>query len=191
MFIMDIATIGLFVCIIVVWFFVKKVRSHTERLDNISNHLLSTDAEMHQTIAIGLYHRFKKSEEDSTETPWDFEKFVANIMVDYLGGEATITQGSGDFGVDIEHRRDNGLYLGQVKCYNHPVGYEPIAIIHSQMVKQGAKGGFVVTTSTFTDNAIAYAEDLNIELIDGEKLVEYWAASKQVVSKSYLEIVEP
>jgi restriction system protein len=146
---------------------------------------------MHQTIAIGLYHRFKKSEEDSTETPWDFEKFVANIMVDYLGGEATITQGSGDFGVDIEHRRDNGLYLGQVKCYNHPVGYEPIAIIHSQMVKQGAKGGFVVTTSTFTDNAIAYAEDLNIELIDGEKLVEYWAASKQVVSKSYLEIVEP
>jgi restriction system protein len=66
--------------------------------------------------------------------------------------------------------------LGQVKCYKpeNPVGFEPIAIIHSQMIKQKALGGFVVTTSYFTPNAIKYSEELNINLIDGQRLIDMW-----------------
>ena len=54
------------------------------------------------------------------------------------------------------------------------MSYEPIARLHSNIVKQGAKGGYVITTGAFSDNARKFAEGLNIELIDGVKLVEYW-----------------
>ena len=53
-------------------------------------------------------------------------------------------------------------------------GFGPIAIIHSQMVKQGAVGGYVVTTSDFTANARNYAQGLNMDLINGRQLVELW-----------------
>jgi restriction system protein len=45
------------------------------------------------------------------------------------------------------------------------------------MEKQGAKKGFVITTSDFTSDAISYwkgIKDFDIELINGIKLVEYW-----------------
>jgi restriction system protein len=42
------------------------------------------------------------------------------------------------------------------------------------MVKKGAKGGYVITTSSFTPAARQYAEGLGIELIDGVKLVDLW-----------------
>ncbi|MGO4730273.1 restriction endonuclease [Paenibacillus sp. 2KB_22] len=63
-----------------------------------------------------------------------------------------------------------------MKCYNdmNLVGFEPIVIIHSQMVKQGAVGGYVVTTSEFTSNARNYAEGLDIDLINGTQLMELW-----------------
>ncbi|WP_339308675.1 restriction endonuclease [Paenibacillus sp. FSL R5-0519] len=63
-----------------------------------------------------------------------------------------------------------------MKCYHDKnlVGFGPIAIIHSQMVKQGAVGGYVVTTSEFTSNARNYAEGLDIDLINGTQLVELW-----------------
>lgn len=54
------------------------------------------------------------------------------------------------------------------------VGFGPIAIIHSQMVKQDAIGGYVITTSDFTSNARNYAEGLDIDLINGTQLVELW-----------------
>ena len=42
------------------------------------------------------------------------------------------------------------------------------------MIKHAAKGGFVVTTSRFTNPALHYSDGLGIELVDGMKLVEYW-----------------
>jgi restriction system protein len=42
-----------------------------------------------------------------------------------------------------------------------------IAILHSNIIKQGLQGGYVITTGDFTKNALRYAEELNIELING------------------------
>lgn len=42
------------------------------------------------------------------------------------------------------------------------------------MVKKGAKGGYVIATSSFTSSAKEYAEGLEIELLDGVQLVELW-----------------
>ncbi|WDH83450.1 restriction endonuclease [Paenibacillus urinalis] len=125
-----------------------------------------------------------------------FEQFAAEIMASVRGGSTYVTKGSGDYGVDIEEETDEGLYLGQVKCYNdqNPVSFDPIAIIHSQMVKQGAIGGYVVTTGKFTSNAYNYASGLNIELIDGNQLVELWLQhldSKRERISRFEEVVVP
>lgn len=124
-----------------------------------------------------MYNRFKRDlEQKKDEDPLLFEHFVADIMTTVRGGSSYVTKSTGDFGIDIEERTEKGLYLGQVKCFNDTnlVGYAPIAIIHSQMVKQGAVGGYVVTTSDFTSGARSYAQGLNIELINGRQLVELW-----------------
>ena len=45
------------------------------------------------------------------------------------------------------------------------------------MVKRGAAGGYLITTGGFSRAAQDYAEGLNIQLIDGVMLVEYWLDS--------------
>jgi restriction system protein len=45
------------------------------------------------------------------------------------------------------------------------------------MIKQNAKGGYLITTAQFTNGAREYAKDLNIQLIDGVVLVENWLES--------------
>lgn len=132
---------------------------------------------------MGLYMRFKTENVDNAPTysstyikqdPLMFEHFVADVFEKAKGGSTWVSPSSGDFGVDFEHRTEEGLYLGQVKCYQNDVAFDPIALIHSNMVKMRAKGGYVITTSSFTTAARQYAEGLDIELIDGVKLVELW-----------------
>lgn len=143
--------------------------------------------DMKRTLAMGLYLRFhkEKSPDDPVkftnlflrEDPISFEHFVADIISQVKGGSTIVYPPSGDFGVDFEHNVDENLFLGQVKCYKEDVNFEPIAILHSNMVKEGAKGGYIITTSSFTPAAKQYAADLNIELINGIKLVELWIQS--------------
>lgn len=168
-----ILSIILIIGIIATAIYIANQKKSIQHLDLVSGDMLLTNAEMNKTLAIGIYNRFKQ-EEGKEETPLDFETFVATIFRNLYDCETFVTQASGDFGVDIEQNREDGLYLGQVKCYNHPVGFEPIAIIHSQMIKRKATGGFVVTTSNYTENAKWYAQGLGIELVDGDMLVKYW-----------------
>jgi len=154
-------------------------------LKEINFELLKNNDEIKRTLAYGLYFRFRNNNaevpnsSELTETPSDFEEFVAKVMENYYGGTSYVRGRSGDFGVDIEHERDKAeIYLGQVKCYNpdDSLPFEPIALIHSNMIKENAKGGFVVSTSGFTEAAKKYNNNLNIELIDGIKLVDYWVS---------------
>ncbi|MDR6549053.1 restriction endonuclease [Paenibacillus qinlingensis] len=143
---------------------------------------------MYKTIAMGLYYRFKKEDKKEVElsnqtltsnfiknSPYEFEYFVADILEGIYGGTTYVTESSGDYGVDIEHQRSKGLFLVQVKCYKEDVSFDPIAIIHSQIVKQNASGGIVLTTSGFTSNAQKYAKEVDVELIDGLQLVHFWS----------------
>lgn len=145
---------------------------------------IDSSEEMKKTLAMGLYLRFKSEENADKpvkysslfikEDPISFEHFVANVFERAYGGNAWVSPASGDFGVDFEHTTEEGLFLGQVKCRKDDLPFDPIALIHSNMVKKGAIGGYIVTTGSFSDNAKEYAEGLNIALIDGVKLVELW-----------------
>jgi restriction system protein len=147
--------------------------------------------EFKRTLAFGIYQRFSKENDEKSysssflkNTPLDFEHFIADILKHKYGESIFVTKSSGDFGVDIEHKIGETKVLGQVKCYKDDVGYEPIALIHSNMVKQNASKGYVVTTSNFTGNARSYADGLNIDLITGIDLVEMWLNYHNPVSET-------
>lgn len=159
---------------------------------------IESSLKLKRTMAMGLASRFnypRKRNEDNEivfekathiflkQTPYEFENFVSEVMQNKFGGKSYTTVKAGDFGVDFEHDREDGLYLGQVKAYKDDLDFSPIALIHSNMIKRGAKGGYVVTTSDFTTSAKEYAKELNIELIDGIQLVTYWLESME--SKVY------
>lgn len=160
-------------------------RKHEKINASIYQYVESSE-EMKKTLAMGIYLRFKKESEESPvnyssihlkENPILFEHFVAEIMESSRGGSTWVSPSSNDQGVDFEHTTGEGLFLGQVKCYQGDLSYEPIALIHSNMVKRAAMGGYLITTGAFTKNARKYAEGLNVELIDGVKLVEEWMKS--------------
>lgn len=160
-------------------------RKH-EQMNSIINKSMEANEEMIKTLAMGLYFRFKEDTEENLESyssiflkqsPISFESFVAEIIKTSRGGSIWVSPPSNDQGVDFEHTSDDGLYLGQVKCYQGNLSYEPIALIHSNMVKRNAIGGYVITTGSFTENARKYAQDLDIELINGVELVKEWLTS--------------
>ncbi len=152
------------------------------------NRLLGMKNDIHKTLLAGIYQRFKKEEGKTVDTPYDFEDFVAKVISEYSGIKATTTSRSGDGGIDFIQEGPNGLYLGQVKCYalTDAVNYVPIAILHSQIVRQGASGGVVVTTSHFNEGAIEYAKSVNIKLIDGEQFLEMWL---HTIEKAHNELI--
>ena len=165
--------------------FVYTKRKH-EKINAFIYQYVESSEEMKRTLAMGLYLRFKKESEESPVNyssiylkgnPLLLESFVAEVVKSSRGGSIWVSPSSNDQGVDFEHTTDEGLFLGQVKCYQGDLSYEPIALIHSNMVKRAAIGGYVITTGSFTGNARKYAESLNIELITGVKLVEEWMKS--------------
>lgn len=183
---MEYITFAIFVFLVII--FIKQEKKKREDKEREQVRRIIVNNEFKKTLALGIYQRFCKECEEVRYSqtylksdPIDFEHFVADIMQYRYDGEVYVTQGSGDFGVDVEHGIGEGKILGQVKCYKGDVGYEPIALIHSNMQKQKADKGYVVTTGGFTDNAYTYAHDLNVELIDGVRLVELWIEYKKPI----------
>lgn len=169
-----------------------------DRLRDFAFGIVDADDEMKRTLAMGLYMRFKKEESDGEKKNWtshfikqneyDFEYFVADVMKNNFGGSVYVTPSSGDFGVDFELTTDEGLILGQVKCERTDVDYKPIAILHSQFVKQNAIKGIVATTSDFTEGAKTYAQEVGIELVNGKQLVEMWILGLENVTQPYKQV---
>ncbi|MCM3034242.1 restriction endonuclease [Niallia sp. MER 6] len=159
-------------------------RNNEYKVSLVVNHLNTSD-EIKKTLAMGLYLRFRKENADAPkysssyikQNPLEFERFVADVFEKSRGGSTWVSRASGDYGVDFEQTVNDELYLGQVKCYQGDLSYEPIALVHSNMVKRNAQGGYVITTGSFTTAARAYAKGLNVELIDGVKLIDIWLMS--------------
>jgi restriction system protein len=153
--------------------------------------------EMKKTLAMGIYMRFRKeTEEDKSlstsylkQDPLMFESFVAEVIERAKGGSTWVSPPTGDFGIDFEHTTEDGLYLGQVKCYRGDLPFEAIALVHSNIVKRDAVGGYVITTGSFTPAAREYAKGLDIELIEGVQLVELWLEGLEYAEQEIREFI--
>lgn len=97
-----------------------------------------------------------------------FESLVAEIYRS-TGFRVRENRSDGpDGGVDLRCEGDEGLFL--IQC-NHwprdPVGVSVVRELYGVMAAEGAYGGAVVTSGSFTDDAKSFARHLPVELIDG------------------------
>ena len=88
------------------------------------------------------------------------------------GYEVTELGGAGpDGGVDLVLRKGKEKFLVQCKQWKaFKVGVAIVRELYGVMAAKGAAGGFVVTSGSFTDEAIEFASGRNVTLVDGPKL---------------------
>ena len=100
----------------------------------------------------------------------EFEKLIAEAFnrIGYAVSEAgALAEG----GIDLVATAANEKILVQCKHWRAAmVGVSTIGELYAVMTAEGATGGAVVTSGTFSDDAIAFAASKSIQLIDGEQL---------------------
>lgn len=106
---------------------------------------------------------------------YDFERLITELMK-RMGFLVEMTQLSGDGGVDIIAYSNapifKGKYLIQCKRWNGVIGEPTIRDIYGVVLSEHANKGIVITNSTFSTKAIEFADNKNLELIDGSILVQ-------------------
>lgn len=103
----------------------------------------------------------------------DFERLVSEYYR-RKGFQVTREGGNGpDGGIDLVLRQGNETYLVQCKQWKaYKVGVQPVREFYGVMSSRGVAGGYFVTSGEYTDDAKAFAQGLNITLVDGRKLRE-------------------
>lgn len=116
-------------------------------------------------------------------SPEFFEKLVVELLVKMGYGGSIKDAGeaigkSGDEGIDgiiKEDRLGLDIIYIQAKRWNSSVGRDEIQKFVGALEGKRARKGVFITTSTFTDKAIKYVQQINTKviLIDGESLAQY------------------
>lgn len=89
------------------------------------------------------------------------------------GYDVKVTGDSGaDGGVDLILRRGDDVTLVQAKHWRKEVGVSIVRELFGVMTAEKAARGIVVTSGHFTPDALAFAANLPIELLDGDRLAK-------------------
>lgn len=101
----------------------------------------------------------------------EFEMLVSEAFR-LQGYNVTEQGGDGpDGGVDLVVRKGSEKFLVQCKQWKaFKVGVDVVRDLYGVMAAQGAAGGFVITSGSFSADAQAFAEGRNVKLVDGPKL---------------------
>jgi restriction system protein len=101
----------------------------------------------------------------------EFEKLVAEAF-SRIGYSVAEARGSArEAGIHLIASAANERIFVQCKHWRAAmVGVAAVGDLVSVIASEGASGGAVVTSGTFTDDAVAYAAGKSIQLIDGEAL---------------------
>ena len=133
-------------------------------------------------IAIGLWiHRLRKNrvrlqdartlEDLLAMTPEDFEALIAQLFITY-GHEAEVAGGNGDHGVDVVVMTAEGeKWVVQCKRYSGSVGEPIVRDLYGTLLHEEAQRAYLITTGSFTRQAMEWAQEKPIVLYDGEGLV--------------------
>ena len=110
----------------------------------------------------------------------DFEKLVGEAFR-LQGYRIKETGGAGaDGGIDLVLTKGDEISLVQCKQWKaYKVSVNVVRELYGVMAAKGATGGFVVTSGRFTDDAKAFAEGRNVQLVDGPRLFEMIKRAKQ------------
>lgn len=134
--------------------------------------------EVAKIVLKGDFYRFKNKLIDNKDA---FEVYCANLLKALDFENVQVTELVGDGGKDIIAYKDGEKYYVECKLWdweieNNSVGRPVVQKLVGAMVKDRVKKGFIITTSYFTPEALEYAsnlpEEIEIELIDGDKLIK-------------------
>jgi Holliday junction DNA helicase RuvB len=100
----------------------------------------------------------------------DLEDFVADVFR-RLGYSVEKTPASGDHGIDLLLHIGGASGVVQCKRWNDPVGEPVVRDFYGAMMAANAESGYLVTTSSFTPAASAFAEGKPVKLIDLDALI--------------------
>ncbi|MCB2181317.1 MAG: restriction endonuclease [Desulfobulbaceae bacterium] len=89
--------------------------------------------------------------------------------------------GGADGGVDLILHKNEEKYLIQCKQWKaYKVGVKPVRELLGVMVGSGASGGIVVTSGEFSRDAISYARENRIQLVNGAELHRMIRSAQQI-----------
>lgn len=105
--------------------------------------------------------------------PSEFEEYIAQVFA-HLGYNTMLVGGSGDGGIDIEMTKDGRHYVVQCKKFiTRKVDPHDVRDFYGAMGDRRIDGkGFFITTNIFTFEAEQFAEGKQMELIDGNRLID-------------------
>lgn len=171
--------------------YVHSLPAYIEHKNNLKSNANSDEENDEQTFELTekqISDWFNKQNSDLSEQllsklrktdPYQFEHMMVRLLsnMGYKGtnGQSLVTQKSNDGGIDGIINEDplglQTIYI-QVKRYaeNNVVGSPEIDGFSGALRRKRADRGVFITTSSFTSGAKEAARQLNIALVDGEKL---------------------
>lgn len=110
---------------------------------------------------------------------WEkFEVLIRDLIQKVFSGEGAtveVTRASRDAGVDAiafdEDPIRGGKFVIQAKRYNNLVPVSAVRDLYGTVLNEGAVKGILVTTSYYGPDAVSFAKDKNLTLINGEQLL--------------------
>jgi restriction system protein len=106
--------------------------------------------------------------------PDEFELVVARVFKT-MGHNVSLSGGQGDHGVDLVVRAKNGeQWIVQCKNWKGSIGEPTIRDLFGVLHHLHADRAALVTSGTFTDQAVKWASGKPIDLIAGKRLLEIW-----------------
>ena len=112
--------------------------------------------------------------DEFADDPSKFENFCSELFIK-MGYKANVTPKTNDGGYDIVLNKDSVISIVECKCYaqNHSVGRPLIQKLVGANQEVKANGMKFITTSKFSKEAISFANETGVELIDGKKLINF------------------
>lgn len=101
---------------------------------------------------------------------YEFESYVADLLIKNGYEKVEVTKKSQDFGADILAEKTDVRYAFQCKYYSGQVGIEAVQQIYAAKEHYDSHVAVVVTNSVYTKAAKILAEELNVVLWDCEDL---------------------
>ncbi len=97
-------------------------------------------------------------------------------------------QGGADGGIDLVLLKDGEKYLVQCKQWRRQlVQVNVVRELFGVIAAEGAKGGFVVISGRFTEDAKAFAQGKNLQLIEGGELNDMIRQSRATAARQSLQ----
>ena len=197
--------------------FIELVETHSGHIDieeaDISRHLWGRDIPRDRAVQILREERERLGEfknvsvSESSRAPryvdlndlelvsgYEFEHILAEILR-RVDGDATVTEATGDQGVDVIWFRENNTVGIQAKAYDrsNPVGNSAVQEIHTGITvwesEYSIDTAAVVTTSRYTDGAQEAADSSNV-ILYGRTDLERWLAEAEIDSETLGELLD-